>query len=325
MNKEVELTVISPMYNEQGVIENSVKNLAQAIDSLGVSWELLLVNDGSTDGTLAIIEILAKDNDRIKVISYTRNRGRGYALRSGFNASCGRYVVTTESDLTWGKNIIRELYDELLASESDVVIASPYAPNGRLENVPFRRAMLSSLGNKILRMTVPANITMLSGMTRGYRGDFIRSLPLEEDRKEIHLEIVSKAVILGAAFSEVPAILRWEPPKKDAPVRKSKFKAKKLIVSHLLFSFHESPILLFGGLGGLLLVIGSLMGFHLAWDFLIQKETIGDRIVQIILTSFLILSGLSMFIYCFIAYQIKQLKAEVFKLACQQKAGRADN
>ena len=62
--------------------------------------------------------------------------------------------------------------------------------------MPFNRALLSWLGNQVLRLTVPEKITMLSGMTRGYVGDFIRSVPLEEDRKEIHLEIISRAVML---------------------------------------------------------------------------------------------------------------------------------
>ena len=310
----IELSVISPMYNEELMIEKSVHGLIDAISQIGVSWELILVNDGSKDNTGSILERF-ENEDNIRIVSYETNRGRGYALRMGFKHCRGRYVVTTESDLTWGKSVIQNLYDELKSSAADIVIASPYAKGGRLENVPFKRALLSSLGNQVLRLTVPAKITMLSGMTRGYIGDFIRSLPLEEDRKEIHLEIVSRAVMLNARFSEVPAILRWEPQKPGKKQRKSKFKAKKLILSHLLFGFHESPILLFGGLGGFFTLTGILCGLYLSFLYFIKGAVIGDRVVLIMLTIFLILMGLLMFVFCFLAYQIKMVRKELFNLS----------
>ncbi|OXU15045.1 glycosyltransferase family 2 protein [Sedimentisphaera salicampi] len=309
----IELSVVSPMYNEEGVIEESVRGLAEAIAKLGVSWELILVNDGSTDNTATIIEQTAGEDERIQVVSYKRNRGRGYALRSGFNASRGKYVITTESDLTWGKEIIEKLYNELIESEADIVIASPYAKGGRLENVPAKRALLSRMGNEILKRTVPAPISMLSGMTRGYKGNIIRSLPLEQDRKEIHLEIVSKCVMLGLEFSEVPAVLKWQKPEKAGPKRKSKFKAGKLIKSHLLFSMFEAPAMLFGTLGFALLIVGAVFGLHLAAEYFIRGEVIGDRIIFILVTIFLLSSGFTMFLFCFFAYQIKTLQTELFK------------
>lgn len=310
----IELSVISPMYNEELVIEKSIHGLIEAISQIGVSWELILVNDGSKDNTESILRKF-ENEDNVRIISYEKNRGRGYALRMGFKHCQGRYVVTTESDLTWGKTIIGDLYDDLKSSQADIVIASPYAKGGRLENVPFKRALLSSLGNQILRMAVPEKITMLSGMTRGYIGSFIRSLLLEEDRKEIHLEIVSRAIMLNARFSEVPAILRWDPPKPGKKQRKSKFKAKKLILSHLLFGFHEAPILLFGGIGGLSIFSGILCGLYLFFLYFIKGEVIGDRFVLIMLTIFMILMGLLMFVFCFLAYQIKMVRKELFRLS----------
>jgi glycosyltransferase involved in cell wall biosynthesis len=316
MENSLQLSVISPMYNEEAIIESSVLNIVTAIKKIGVSWELILVNDGSIDSTGELIESIANNDDHIKIVSYEKNRGRGYALRQGFNASCGKFVITTESDLTWGKSIIHKLYSELLETEADIVIASPYTKGGCLENVPFKRALLSNMGNKILKLTVPEEITMLSGMTRGYTGKFIRSIPLEEDCKEIHLEIVSKAVMLDAKFSEVPAKLRWNPPAKQKTTRKSKFNAKKLIISHLNFSFNEAPILLFGVLGSMLILMGILLGLNLSYLYFLKDQIIGDRITQILLCIFFILSGLSTFMFCFLSYQIKQLKTDIFKLYC---------
>ena len=169
------------------------------------------------------------------------------------------------------------------------------------------------MGNRILRMTVSSDITMLSGMTRGYKGDFIRSLPLAEDGKEIHLEIVSKACMLSAVFSEIGATLRWAKAKKGKPKRKSKFKPGKLVRSHLLFGFNEAPILLFGSLGAAVLLMGLGLGFYLFVLYFIKGQVIGDRVVLIMTTIFLVLSGFSMFLFCFLAYQIRDLRKEMFK------------
>ncbi len=311
---EVELSIIAPMYNEEAIIGDSIVKMLSVLEQLPIEWELLLVNDGSTDRTLQIAREATGERGRVDVISYNTNRGRGYALRTGFNSSRGKYVVTTESDMSWGQGVIERLYRELTDSRAEVVIASPYAKGGALENVPLKRAFLSRLGNQILKRTIPRNITMLSGMTRGYIGDFIRSVPLEQDRKEIHLEIISKAVMLGCHFSEIPVTLRWEKPTGGEPKRKSKFKAGKLIVSHLLFGFNEAPVLLFGTIGSLSALTGVVTGLYLSYLYFVRNETIGDRVVLIMTTIFLILAGLSMFLFCFLSYQIKFLRQEIFKL-----------
>ena len=260
---DIQLSVISPMYNEEPTISRCAAKLIEALKPVNDTWELIFVNDGSGDNTLNIVSQLAGDDKRINILSYKQNRGRGYALRTGFKHCRGRYVVTTESDLTWGQDIVSRLYNHLLDTDADIVIASPYAKGGRLENVPFFRAFLSRLGNKILRLTISSDITMLSGMTRGYKGDFIRSLPLDEDGKEIHLEIVSKGCMLGCNFSEIPATLRWARAKKGKPARKSKFKPLKLVRSHLMFGFNEAPILLFGSIGAAVLLVGLALGLYL--------------------------------------------------------------
>ena len=315
---DIELSVVCPLYNEEAVIEHTTARLLEKLHTLDFEWELILVNDGSTDQSYEKALQAIQNDPRARIMSYAQNRGRGYALRTGIRHSRGNYVVTTESDLSWGQDVIEQLYKELIRTGADIVIASPYAKGGKLENVPFQRALLSWLGNQILKRSVPRNITMLSGMTRGYIGDFIRALPLEQDRKEIHLEIVSKACMLNCLFSEIPVTLRWEKPQAGKPKRKSKFKAGKLIRSHLLFGFYEAPILLFGTFGSLAFLGGTGIGLDLFYRYAIEKQVIGNHIVLILTTIFLILTGLLMFLFCFLSYQIKALRGEIFKLQCRK-------
>src|SRR5208337_3314788 len=97
---------------------------------------------------------------------------------------------------------------------------------GGVENVPFLRLWVSKLGNKILRQVMPNRIYTSTGIFRAYQRKVLDSLELESDGKEIHLEILSKAMALGFKVKEVPAILTSR--KKG----RSKFKFKKTTASH---------------------------------------------------------------------------------------------
>lgn len=306
-------SVILPMYNEGEHIADNLLSVLKILKTLPYNWELLIINDGSTDNSCRKAEETLQGIKNARVISYQPNRGRGYALRTGFAEAKGEYIITTESDLSWGADIILKLLDRLKTGDLDMVIASPYLKGGRLENVPLKRAFLSRFGNKILCFAAPGGLTMLSGMTRGYKREAITALDLDSDGKEIHLEIISKANTLGYRIGEIPAILRWEKPKKGEKKRKSSFDAKRLIISHLLFSFSESPILLLGTTSIFLIALGLIIGIHLIDLSLFQGIKVGGRPI-IILMALLILVGIQMLVFCFIANQNRDLKRNIVKL-----------
>jgi glycosyltransferase involved in cell wall biosynthesis len=313
---EITLSVISPMFNEESGIESNVRRLIRKLGEMAEPWELIVVNDGSTDASLEKVQALAAREARLKLITYPANRGRGYALRRGFAEARGKYIVTTESDLSWGEEIVEKLFEKLTRTDLDVVIASPYRQGGRLENVPFKRAFLSRFGNKLLAMTVPGNLTMLSGMTRGYRREAITALDLESDGKEIHLEIVSKCVALGFRIGEIPAVLRWEKPEQRGKGRRSSFHARRLILSHLAFSFYQKPMLIFG-VSGLLMVLGGLiLGVLFAIQYL-TRTLYPARPIYLLMVIMLI-AGIQMLSFGFIANQIGSIKKEIYRLQRQK-------
>lgn len=307
------VSVVAPAFNEEAGIEKNVRDLLAALDALPGPAELIVVNDGSTDGTLARLRKAESHDARLRVISYAPNRGRGYALRQGFRAALGEIVITTESDLSWGAGIVSILHQALAERGLDMVIASPYLPGGRLENVPFVRAFLSRFGNAIMTRAFSGNLTMVSGMTRAYRKEVLDSMDLESDGKEIHLEIVSKALSLGYRIGEVPAVLRWEPPRAGAPRRRSSFRAGRYIVSHLLASFGESPFLLFGGVGAALLAVGIVLGLYawyiaLAYDIRVTTRPI--LFAAILFTLF----GTQMLVFSFLANQSRDLRNRLVRM-----------
>ena len=310
----MKVSVIIPCYNEEEGIRASVTSLLANIASLS-SFELIAVNDGSTDKTLDILKELAQTEPRLTVLSYPTNRGRGYALRVGFCHASGDIIVTTEADSSWGDDIVLRLVRSLEENpDADLVIASPHRKGGGYVNVPRHRVLLSSAGNVLLSSVLGRGITMSSGMTRAYRSYVIRGLPLEENGKEIHLEIIAKCLDLGYKAMEIPAKLTWKASRRKSgriPGRKSSFNAKKLIVSHLLFSFNESPMLFMGTLSVVFVSLGMVIGFYLIYEWI---ERILNPVRPLItIMVLLIITGMQMMIFTFLAYQNRMLRRELLR------------
>jgi len=241
----MDVTVVCPFYNESGILEHAIRTLAGRLRTLEGSWELIVVNDGSVDGSDVIAGRVAQDIPEVRVLGYRYNRGRGSALRTGIAAARGDIIVTTEIDLSWGEDIVHQLVAEMREHpEIDMVVASPHLPGGGYKNVPAKRVWLSRVGNHIIRACMTNAATMNTGMTRAYRRDVIQSLPLFADGKEFHLEVMLKATEFGLHIREIPALLEWKDYKHQGRrvKRKSSSRVNQVIVSHSLFSVFANPV-----------------------------------------------------------------------------------
>lgn len=307
MNK---VSVVIPTYNEELALESNVRELVHVLDTLHREWELVLINDGSTDATLSIMEKMSRENLRIRIVSYIPNRGRGFALKMGFKSAAGDYIIATESDLNWGAEIIKRFVIELDKGDADIIVASPHMKGGKMENVPFARWFLSFMGNKLFSRTVPGKLTMITGMTRGYRREVLDSLELESNDKDLHVEIISKAIDLGFRVREIPATLRWKKAQPGAPVRKSHFKFKS-IFKHLLLTFEVRPYLLFGGLGAILLIAGAVLSIYLI--SLSSESGVAGRPL-LFATMLIILLGFLSLIFGFLATQNREIERQLTRI-----------
>lgn len=269
------ISIVCPFYNEEAIIEKSVQLMLKNLESLEEDWELIIVNDGSTDRSLEIAKSLEKDCEGLKVTSYPINRGRGNALRAGVIRARGDFVVTTEIDSSWGDDIVQRIVDNFgLNKDADIIIASPHLPGGGYKHVPLKRVFLSILGNLLIRIGTSSKVTMNTGMTRGYRREKFLALPLREDGKEIHLEIIQKAMAFGYRIYEIPALLEWKDQKLTSPKtnkRKSSSNVQKLIRTHLIFTLMAAPFRYIYVLSGTLL-LGGLFFFFWAVNNLFAPE-----------------------------------------------------
>jgi glycosyltransferase involved in cell wall biosynthesis len=239
------ISVVCPFFNEEAIIEASVRLMLLNLAKLTDEWELIIVDDGSRDRSLALALELEAESPRLRVLSYGINRGRGYAIRIGAEQARGDVLITTEIDSSWGDDIVSRIAAALRERpDADVVIASPHMADGGYRNVPLWRVLLSNAGNYIIRSGLSYSVTMNTGMTRGYRRKKFLALPLDEDGKEMHIEIVSKAIALGYRICEIPAVLEWKADKlagSPAQKRKSSSVSSRLIRTHLLFSLMAAP------------------------------------------------------------------------------------
>ncbi len=307
MEERIGLSIVSPMYNEEANVSRTVTMIAEAMDGMPEPWELIIVNDGSTDGTLAAARALEVDRPWLRVVSYPRNAGRGKALRTGFEAARGEIIATTDFDLSYSPDHLRRMYDYLRAyPEADIVLGSPYMPGGTVKDVPPLRHFVSRAGNVVLSFAMGGRFTTLSSVLRAYRREALESLDLYEDKKEIHLEILSKATALGLRIHEIPAHLRGR------KAGRSKFKMRATSLTHLLFSFSERPMMIFGTIGFILLFLGLTAGVGIA--AMRYLGTLNPTRPLMTLMVLLVLAGIQIVTLGIISLQIAALRKETYRV-----------
>ena len=309
----LDLSVVCPFYNEEEIVGEAIRSLLDRLRRFDVTWELIVVNDGSTDGSEEIARAIRREHPELRVLGYPFNRGRGHALRAGIGQARGEILVTTEIDLSWGEDIVGRLHRAILERpEVDIVVASPHLPGGGYRNVPAKRVFFSRFGNWVIRLCMANAVTMNTGMTRAYRRHAIRSLPLEEDRKEFHLEVVLKAQALHYRFHEIPATLEWKEYKHRGKRvrRRSSSKVNRLIVTHSLFSLFANPIRSVWALSFLSLFLSG--GFLVAG---VVRFALGlVSVYMAILSVGLAIIALILFCFGLIAQQGHMIQRELWRL-----------
>ena len=260
------VSIVIPAYNEEALIEKNIGLLYEYLGKLSDSykWDILIVNDGSSDQTASIADSLTKKYDSLRAIHHTTNRNLGNAMRTGFQNTKGDYVIVLDIDLSYAPEHIERLLSNAKKYDADMVIASPYMKGGKNTAVPRLRLLLSKTVNYIMRKASGLNIYTFTGMVRAYKGDFIRSVNTKSSTFDIMSELVFKAYILRAKVIEIPAHLDWSAQRELGKVRTSGVRIIKGIFNGLVNSFIFRPYIFFWLLG-LFIFLVSL--YIIVWIF----------------------------------------------------------
>lgn len=213
----MKLSVIMPVYNEIATLEEIVRRVLTVdltlnsngtnplIESpLELERELVIVDDGSTDGTREILDVWRNERqDEIRIIFHANNGGKGAALRTGFAAATGDILVIQDADLEYDPRDFGRLLEPILDGRTAVVYGSRFLGGPR-----SAMSLAHTIGNKgVTWLTNLLYGTILSDMETCYkcfRRDVIADMPLRSRRFEIEPELTAKILKRGFSIFEVP-------------------------------------------------------------------------------------------------------------------------
>ncbi len=195
----VTLSVVTPAYNEVATAEE----LLRSVKAVPLHTELIVVDDGSTDGTRELLEELEEEGVVDVLVFHPENRGKGAALRTGFERATGDVIVVQDADLEYDPRELPALLEPILAGHADAVYGSRFL--GGPHRVLFFWHML---GNRFLtllsNMFTDLNITDMETCYKMIRADLLKGLPLTSDRFGFEPEVTARLAQAGARIYELP-------------------------------------------------------------------------------------------------------------------------
>jgi glycosyltransferase involved in cell wall biosynthesis len=201
MQRPGKLSVVIPAYNEAAFVEELLARVLKA-DSCGLACEVVVVDDGSTDGTREKLRRIAQEHAQVKTIFQDQNQGKGAALRRGFEAATGDIVLIQDADLEYDPRDYPLLLEPILNGRADVVFGSRFL--GGSHRVLF---FWHAVGNRLLtllsNMFTNLNLTDMEVGYKVFRAEILRGLQLKENRFGFEPEITAKVARSGARVYEV--------------------------------------------------------------------------------------------------------------------------
>ncbi|MHC1699512.1 MAG: glycosyltransferase family 2 protein [Humidesulfovibrio sp.] len=265
----VEVSIITPMHNEELCVREFHRRISAALKGLGASYEIVLVNDGSTDATPAIIRELAAADPHLVGVFLARNRGQCTAIYAGIQHSRGKYVVIMDGDLQHPPEEVPSLIEKIREGY-DLVKG---VRQKRQESLLLRR-IPSLVANYLMRATSKCDVHDMGGLSC-IQGDLARSLKLREGQ---HRLIPALVYGQGGAVCEVPTSA---PPrfagKSHYGIGRSVDVLFDIVLLWFQNSYKQRPVYLFGRISLWLFLLASLTMCWLLYEKIFLGEHMGTR------------------------------------------------
>lgn len=197
------LTILVPVFNEARTIRELLEQV-DAAPAAGLEKELIVVNDGSTDGTREVLERLGGLRSPVRVCSHARNMGKGAALRTALTYATGDIVLIQDADLEYDPKEYPELLAPILAGRADVVYGSRMRGGKPVRDF----SLLYLWGNKFVTLVsnllYGAALTDMETCYKVFRADVIKNIPIRANRFDFEPEITAKILRRGYKIVELP-------------------------------------------------------------------------------------------------------------------------
>ena len=212
-NRRKSVCIIIPVRNDLETLPDLRTVLADVETQLRGRYDThyIVVDDGSTDGSGAFLSLLAPEGRPICVLTHRVTRGIGAALRTGFRQADAQIVCTVAADDVYPMDGLVSMIAEVDRGLADVVVASPYHPDGEVKRIPAGRLFFSRQCARLYRLYVPLALSTYTSTFRAYRGSFIREATFVCNGFESAMELLFCAERLGYRISEAPMTLSCSP------------------------------------------------------------------------------------------------------------------
>lgn len=259
------ISIVIPVYNEEGSVAILHKEIMDALRPFDYSYEIIFIDDGSTDGTLTEMKKLSP----VKIISFSRNFGKSQALQAGFDEAEGNYIITLDGDLQDDPHEIPRFVDALKPN-IDLVCGWK-----RDRKDPLSRRIASKIANSIAHRFTGIDIHDMNCCFKIYRREAAKSLRLYGD---MHRYIPSVVSSKGFIVGEIEVNHR---PRRFG---ETKYGFGRFINSFFDFTtliflrrFIDRPMHFFGFLGSIIFAFGVVVLGYLSWIKIVEGAFIGSR------------------------------------------------
>jgi glycosyltransferase involved in cell wall biosynthesis len=272
MNDEIELSIVIPLFNEEESVEPLYAQLKEALEPLEQSYEIIIVDDGSTDRSFELLRGLQAQDKRLKVIRFRRNFGQTAAFAAGFEYARGQVVVTMDADLQNDPADIPRLLEKL---EEGYDVVSGWRME-RWKSAWLTRRLPSVVANRLISETTGVHLHDYGCSLKAYRSEVVKNINLYG---ELHRFIPAMASWMGVSVAEIPIHYRSRQfgRSKYGSFRRTIKVMLDLLTVRFLLSYSTRPIHIFGSLGLAMSGLGSILGLYLSVVKLALGQDIGSR------------------------------------------------
>ena len=218
-----ELSIVVPCYNEEQRLPRTIEQIERYLAGKGVSYELILVDDGSGDGTRKIMDAAAERNPAVRLEALPQNRGKGRALAEGVAVARGAEILVTDADLSTPIEEIDKLRAEL-GKGAGVAIGSRALKGSRVEvSQPIYRVLMGKAFNLLVQAVLLPGIWDTQCGFKLFRADVAHDAfaALTTDGFGYDPEVLYRAKKRGVRIAEVPVVWRNSAPTKVSPIKSS--------------------------------------------------------------------------------------------------------
>lgn len=264
------ISVVIPLYNEEESVPQLYEELTATLEATGHPYEIIVVDDGSSDSSFDHLQRLHELDPRLKVIRFRRNFGQTAAFAAGFDAAQGDVIVTLDADL---QNDPADIPRLLTKANEGYDVVSGWRVKRR---DPFHRRLPSQVANWLISRVTGVRLHDYGCSLKVYRREVVKNIRLYG---ELHRFIPAIASWMGVSIAEIQVNHRPRSfgRSKYGTVTRTVKVFLDLLTVRFLLSYATRPIHVFGGLGLLAGAAGSALGLYLSYVKLVLREDIGNR------------------------------------------------